>query len=424
MKKITKICIGSLIISTIFPLFVYAMYTNKDSFGSINKYDDGILTGYDETQNKRTSYSDDIEEDSTQTAKVYVTQASAFGVFIPKKIILNGESDETKINTGNYIIRLANDTNISGTEVIKVIPDETFKMSQEGKNDINVTVTQDKKDWIYNEIDVIGNGVVSTNEMSAGSWKGTFNFNIELEQTSDKKPTVDYANTKFEDLTWDDIMALSDSNEFFDYYELGATKTFEYEGNTYTAEVVGVNTYNEGEITFMTKEILPQKYPMNYTARNDGGWPNSDLRNILNTTIYNGLPEDLRSVITPKTLEYESSDGSFYDITLTSATDNLWLPTQYEVVGNWINTQTSDSYWKNLINAISGKQKTYEIYSHINTSKNEILQKKFLGVEVDWWFSSPSLSSSTMFERIAADGDAYSHGIADFERGVSINFII
>lgn len=424
-KKIFVFCLGTFAAINIFSLFIYAVYNNKNSFGSINRNDNGVTIGYDEAQNRRTSYSNEIINDTSQTAKVYVTQASTFGVFIPKTIILNGQLNEEAINTGDYIVRLSDNTNISGTEKIKVIPDETFKMSQVGKNNINVSVTQDKQEWLYNEVNILGNGVIKSKGMTAGDWKGLFYFNIELEETSDKKPTADYANTPFENLTWEDIAVLSDSNEFFDYYDIGVTKTFEYKGKTFTAEVVGVNTYNEGEITFMTKEFLPQKYPMNYTDTSEGGWPNSDLRKILNQDVFTYLPEDLQNVITPKTLDYEVSDGMFYYVSTISATDKLWIPTQYELVGNWIEIQQkNDSYYKYLVDAIKGKQQVYEAYADITTNKDEKLLRKFMNEETDWWVASPNLDSDVAFERIAADGDSFSHGIASAPRAVSINFVI
>ena len=425
-KKIFVFCLGTFVAINIFSSFIHAVYNNKNSFGSINRNDNGVTIGYDEAQNRRTSYSKEIMDDTSQKTKVYVTQASTFGVFIPKTIILNGQVNEETVNTGDYIIRLSDNTNISGTEKIKVIPDKTFKMSQVGKNDINVSVTQDKQEWLHNEVKILGNGVVKSKGMTAGAWKGIFYFNIELEETSYKKPTADYANTPFENLTWEDIADLSDSNEFFDYYDIGETKTFEYKGQTFTAEVVGVNTYNEGEITFMTKEFLPQKYPMNYKDTTKGGWPSSDLRKILNQDVFSHLPEDLQNAITPKTLDYEvCDDGLFYYVSTVSATDKLWIPTQYELVGNWLELeQKNDSYYRYLINAIKGKQHVYEAYADITTSKDEKLLRTFMGEETDWWVASPNLNSDVWFERVAADGDSFSHGIASAPRAVSINFVI
>ena len=184
-KKIKGLSVASaitLMASNVFPFFscisTYAESTTKDSIGSINMEDDGITIGIDETQDQTTTYSDELENESIQSADVYVSQASTFGVTIPKTIILDGKKNENGINKANYIVTI--NGNIAGEEKIKVIPDSNFIMSQEGKNDINVSVVQDKEEWKYNELDVLGNGEVSANGMTAGMWRGQFNFFISL----------------------------------------------------------------------------------------------------------------------------------------------------------------------------------------------------------------------------------------------------
>ena len=160
---------------------IYAESKTKDSIGSVNMEDDGINIGVDKTQIRDTQYSDEIKEESLQNAEVYVSQASSFGVFIPKTIILDGKKNDENINKANYVVSLSAGTNFAGNELVKVIPDSEFTLSQLGKNDIQATVTQDKKEWLHNEIDTKGNGEVSAIGMSAGAWKGSFNFNVELE---------------------------------------------------------------------------------------------------------------------------------------------------------------------------------------------------------------------------------------------------
>ena len=240
--------------------------------------------------------------------------------------------------------------------------------------------------------------------------------------------SVDYATTAFNDLTWEQIATLSDSNEFSNYYEVGATKTFEYEGNTYTAEVIGVNTYNEGEITFMTKELLPTKYAMTASGYNTNGWPGSDLRTTLNTTIYNGLPEDLKTVITPKTLMYETSpNGSQDNIVMVSATDNLWLPTMYELAGNWMSANTF-SYWVKVTEKVSQHQKIYESYLSITSTTNPALIKTLNGTANDWWLASTSLTSTDCFGSVTYSGDANTDdampNCAEELQGVPLCFVI
>ena len=179
--------------STIGPNIVYADSSTKDSYGSLDNEDGSKENvGIDITQDKRTSYSDTIEIDNTQNVDVYVSQSSSFGVFIPKTIILDGKKNENGINKANYLIKVSENTNIAGTEKIQVVPDSEFKLTQLGKNDINAIVVQDKQEWLHNEIDILGNGEISSSGMTAGAWKGVFNFNIFLSENNENIPTQSY----------------------------------------------------------------------------------------------------------------------------------------------------------------------------------------------------------------------------------------
>ena len=93
--------------------------------------------------------------------------------------------------------------NIAGSDVIKVIPDSTFKMSQSGKSDIDTAITQSKTEFTYSDgvradAPVEGLGTVQMASMSAGKWNGTFYFNLES--------TVDTSLTNSTGSVTDDII--------------------------------------------------------------------------------------------------------------------------------------------------------------------------------------------------------------------------
>lgn len=120
-------------------------------------------------------------ESGTHNTTVYAEIQSEFKVTIPKKIVLDGDS-----KTGNYTVTVEGD--IAGKEVIKVIPDSTVTLQSKDKPSIFGTIIQDKVNWTYNEIlngnNVLGTGFISAPDMTAGSWNGTFNFNISLTESS------------------------------------------------------------------------------------------------------------------------------------------------------------------------------------------------------------------------------------------------
>ena len=135
--------------------------------------------GQDTVQGQQSEYYEAIKEEVDVSAvNVYATVASEFEVVIPKTVILDGES-----KTGAYTVDVNGD--IAGDQAVTVTPDTSFAMKQEGKDDVTATVTQDKTSWAYNEMDTDATGEISAQDLTAGSWNGTFNFAIALEGTDD-----------------------------------------------------------------------------------------------------------------------------------------------------------------------------------------------------------------------------------------------
>lgn len=177
------------------------------------------VAGVDSTQNKKSQYqvvSDFIEatDGKTYQTNVYATIAEGEDIYdptdpnadpstgmvdgsilvsVPKTLIL-GQTG-TGVWSGEYTIKVKG--NITGKTVISVVPDATFKMSQEGKADITVTTNQPKTKFVVATSTVSGadvvkgvtasfndnattTGTMSTTEASAGSWAGICNFAINM----------------------------------------------------------------------------------------------------------------------------------------------------------------------------------------------------------------------------------------------------
>lgn len=123
-----------------------------------------------DTQNTNTS--------ETLATDVYFNQDSSFTVTIPKLITL----DNSKIS--DYLVTVTGD--ISSDEVVIVEPEETFKMfdlatTGTAKVPVTADVSQDKIYWRFSEFDTLGNGIITASNLSAGDWKGSFWFNINLQ---------------------------------------------------------------------------------------------------------------------------------------------------------------------------------------------------------------------------------------------------
>lgn len=162
-------------------------------------YDDGaegyVTVGEDTTQSQTSSKTsiDDITTstyENTSEAEVYATRSSTFSVIIPKVITLDGDTKQ-----GEYQVAVKGD--IAGSQKVSVTAPDTFVMSEQNasvaqKDDVTASISGAKTEWTQSEIkadtyDGTGTtvGVVSAGGITAGSWKGTFDFNILLSNEND-----------------------------------------------------------------------------------------------------------------------------------------------------------------------------------------------------------------------------------------------
>ena len=222
--------------------------------------------------------------------------------------------------------------------------------------------------------------------------------------------------SSLDEVSWADIQTLIQENKFADYFSVGATKTFIVNGKTYTAEVVSINDgtgaasqwYPEKTVDFIAKELYETKYRYNATNNNSGGFPSSEIKTTLNSTIYPLLPSDLKSVITAKSHSYQAgSYSSSWSSSMVTSSDNLWLPTYYEIAGG------SAQY-------VEGE--------NVNNNKPYILDSKIKMVNGEssaslWWLGSPVSAGSGTFWSVGTGG-GFNYGGASLTLGVPLCFRI
>lgn len=175
------------------------------------------VTGKDETQNKKSTYTNITLADETVTSpcEVYATIAEGSKVYdpenpkasedgfvdgsvvvsLPTTLIVSGTPTASGDYIGTGLVKAKG--NIAGTTVINVVPDATVTLSSVGKADITAditteytkfalptsTATGDKLnkhlDYVFND-DCKSVITVKANGVTAGSWNGTFNNNVSL----------------------------------------------------------------------------------------------------------------------------------------------------------------------------------------------------------------------------------------------------
>ena len=136
---------------------------------------------------------------------------------------------------------------------------------------------------------------------------------------------------------------------------------------------------------FVAQNLMETGHAMNSSVSNVGGWNSCEMRTYLNTDVWAMLPNDIKAVIIEKThLRTEGNASS----TLISASDKLWLCTNFEVGG----TGQGESDANNI---------NYPIFTD---AESRIKYRAGQTSAGSWWLSSPNTGNATGFRLVNSYG--------------------
>lgn len=133
---------------------------------------------------------------------------------------------------------------------------------------------------------------------------------------------MEITRKRTEDASWDQVKEL---------VAAGALKVGdEISDNLLTGQkmVYVVADITEGEVKFISKDLLAERMEWNESGRNTGGFKESDLCRYLNEVVWATLPEELRAVISEREC-LQIVEGKEDRFML-----KLWLPSEFEVFGD------------------------------------------------------------------------------------------
>lgn len=221
--------------------------------------------------------------------------------------------------------------------------------------------------------------------------KATVSFNV----------TVIYLPASLESATWAQIKAATQLGMLSQFASVGDTKSITVGGNTFHLKLASINDgtgaagsyYPNKTADFIANELLPDTQYMNYPETNVGGWNNCSLRTYLNETVYPTLPSDLKNVIVEKThMRTQGNKSNSY----ISASDKLWLPTEWEIFGSAPHGGESSNVNKHYSIFSSDSARTK---SKVNTSS-----------AIYWYSSSPNIGNNTLFCYVSNIGSSSYYG--------------
>ena len=151
--------------------------------------------------------------------------------------------------------------------------------------------------------------------------------------------------------TWEQIVAAAQDGTYATKYHLHDYKTIDMgaEG-TITYEIVGIDqdVKENGDVvplSFLAKQALATTHRMNpdYSAGTSGtgclgGYPASEMRTYLDTTIKALLPEVVRTNLTPVVKHSIGFTASGEMFTEMSSVETIWIPSTREIFGIYEST--------------------------------------------------------------------------------------
>lgn len=176
--------------------------------------------------------------------------------------------------------------------------------------------------------------------------------------------------------------------------------SYAYEPGVYTPVDVEIAAYNHDKLadgtgmatlTFFCKDLPKLKYKMNIDSTNAGGYSISAMREFVNVTLFEKIPEKLQQIIKPV---IKISDGGVSNSTLVETTDSMWIASGRELCIN------SSEF-------LPGQGASYSLIFSDNASR-----KKYITDNTQaggYWTRSSHYSStgSGLFLRVLTSGGPY-----------------
>lgn len=209
---------------------------------------------------------------------------------------------------------------------------------------------------------------------------------------AEEMPKVSLIKKQESETTWEDIVANKDKLCIGDEVRCQLK-----DGKVVYAVVTAINPYGDNQVAFVFKDCIGEDQVMNDEATNKGGWRDCEMREYVNTEILALLPDDLKSVIKPRTIK-QSLQGEDCE-----STDSLWLLSYTEVFGGDYSVDVGDVHFP-LFDTEGSRVKMNEEGS-------------------TWCYWLRSALNTNTFRSVNSNG-SYDSDDASYSSGVALGFLV
>lgn len=167
--------------------------------------------GEDTAQNAKTTY-EEVETGRTSTDVFLTIDNKDVAVAVPTTVILDGTPDSNGNYIGQYSVKVTGD--LSGEQSVLVQPKEnTVSLNQKGKDSVDAQIDQGKTLFSSSDLvsGVVGNGTITANALTAGSWSASGTFNIQIVSNYSLYSSLELAASDANNLTTENADVLREN---------------------------------------------------------------------------------------------------------------------------------------------------------------------------------------------------------------------
>lgn len=213
---------------------------------------------------------------------------------------------------------------------------------------------------------------------------------------------------------WEIIADISESGKASDYWSIGDEKDIVVNGETLTMQIYDFDhddlvSGGKAGITFGMKNLMRDTQKMNDSATNSGGYANTKMKNYLETTVYNGIPDELKNVIKSVVKKYYTR-GNFTSSYISKINSKVFLLCVNE-------TGKTD---EGIIGIDEGYQ--YPIFTDLKSKGKKLNNGS--GEDYTYWTRTPGGASSNNFSVIMSPGGISTQYAANSSYGVCFCFCV
>ena len=200
--------------------------------------------------------------------------------------------------------------------------------------------------------------------------------------------------------TWAELKAAAEAGTIGELIQSGDLIPFTLK----SGEEVAVRATHDGngKLFFVLEDCMRDEHCMNEEWTNKGGWDACDMREHLNTAVFDLLPDDLQAVIAPTTI-VQIVRGKRVE-----SVDKLFLLSKTQVFGkgDWTGNEPEDT--------------------QLDCFRREKDRVKECAAQGTWWWwlRSPVASSSSYFCGVGNGGGSYNGNAASASYGVAFGFCL